>query len=150
MCANLRNDPCCSSNEVIPSTDGKIWCLECTKSREHFKTKILDSCLYFTLFYLLDQTCLQKASSLTLFIPNNSEWIASPGPSNTEAKRSKVGLGKEKPGTNTHVSTVNTAVLPSLSDTISLSSSPLYSESNTHPSSESSTLCPLSSSMKST
>ena len=41
-------------------------------------------------------------------------------------------------------------MLPLLSDTISLSSSPVYSESNTHPSSEPTTLCLLLSSMKST
>ena len=39
-------------------------------------------------------------------------------------------------------------MLPSLSDTIKLSSSPVYSESNTHPSSESTTLCSLSLFMK--
>ena len=40
-------------------------------------------------------------------------------------------------------------MLPSLFDTTSLSSSSIYSESSTHPSSESSALCSLSSSMKS-
>ena len=58
-------------------------------------------------------------------------------------------MGQEKNDKNAHISTVNFAVLPSLSDTASLSSSPIYSGSSTHPSSESSTLCSLSSSMKS-
>ena len=40
-------------------------------------------------------------------------------------------------------------MLPSLSGTTSVSSSPIYSESSIHPLSESSTLCSLSSSMKS-
>ena len=88
-------------------------------------------------------------SSLTLFIPSNSERVASPSPSNIGAERSKAGVGQEKPDKNAHISTVNITVLPSLSDTVSLSSSPIYSESSTHPSFESSTLCSLSSSMKS-
>ena len=46
-------------------------------------------CLHFTLI-------LQ--SPLTLFVHSNSEWIASPGPSNNGAKRSKVEVGHEKPG----------------------------------------------------
>ena len=81
---------------------------------------------------------------LTLFVPSDSEWVASTSPSNIGAERSKVGVGQEKPDQNAHISTVNTAVLPSLSDTVSLSSSPIYSESRTHPSSKSSTLCSLS------
>ena len=86
---------------------------------------------------------------LFLFVPSNSEWVASPGPSNIGAKRSKVWVGQEKPNKNAHILKVNIAVLPSLSDTISLSSSPVYWESSTHPSSESSSLCSLSKSMKS-
>ena len=34
---------------------------------------------------------------LTLFIPSNSEWVASPSQSNIGAKRSKAGVGQEKP-----------------------------------------------------
>ena len=56
---------------------------------------------------------------------------------------------KEKHDKNADISTVNTAVLPSLSDTISLSCSTVYSESSSHPSSESSTSCSLSTAMKS-
>ena len=55
---------------------------------------------------------------------------------------------QEIPYKNAHITTVNIAVLPSLSNTTSPSSSPNYSESSAHPPSESSTLCPLSSSMK--
>ena len=58
-------------------------------------------------------------------------------------------MEQEKSDKNALISTVIIAVLPSLSDTISLSSTPVYSESNTPPSSESATLCSLSSSMKS-
>ena len=54
-------------------------------------------------------------------------------------------MGQEKPDKNAYNSTINIAVLPSLSETISLS----YSESSTHPLSESSTSRSLSSSMKS-
>ena len=57
-------------------------------------------------------------------------------------------MGQQKLDKNAHILTVNIAVLPSLSDTISLSSSPIYSESSSFPSSESSTLCLLSSSIK--
>ena len=85
---------------------------------------------------------------LTFFIPSNSEWVTSPGPSNIGAKRSEVGKGHENPDKNAHISTVNTAVMPSLYDTMSLSSFPVDSDSSTHPPSESSTLCELSSSMK--
>ena len=92
---------------------------------------------------LCDRKCL------TLSILSNSEWVASRSPSNIRAERSKVGVGQEKPNKNARISTVNIAVLSSLSDTISLFSSPIYAESSTHPSSESSTLCSLSSSMKS-
>ena len=46
--------------------------------------------------------------------------------------------------------TVNIAVLPSLPDTTSLCTSPIYSESSTHPSSESSPICSLSKSIEST
>ena len=58
-------------------------------------------------------------------------------------------MGQEKIDKNAHILTVNIAALPSLSDTISLSFSSVYSESNTHPSSESTTLSSLSSSVKS-
>ena len=58
-------------------------------------------------------------------------------------------MGQEQPDKNAHILTVNTAVLLSLSNTTSLSSSSIYSESRAHPTSESSTLCLLSSSMKS-
>ena len=85
---------------------------------------------------------------LTHFVPSNSEWVAFPSPSNIGAKMHRWD-GAGKTYKNVHISTVNTAVLPSLSDTISLSSSPIYSESSAHPSSQSSTLCLLSSSMKS-
>ena len=105
----------------------------------------------------LASACLDKSvvmlelsfSMLTLWVPSNFEWVASPGPSNIGAKRSKVGLEPEKPNKNVYILTFNIALLPLLSDTISLFSSPVYSESNTHPSFESSTLCSLSSSMKS-
>ena len=33
---------------------------------------------------------------LTLFVPSNSEWVASPGPSDIGAKKSKVGMGQKK------------------------------------------------------
>ena len=85
---------------------------------------------------------------LNPFVPSNSNWVASPSPSSFGAKRSKVGVWQEKPDKNAHISTVKTAQLPSLSDTMSLSSSLVYSESSTHPPSESSTLCSLSSSTK--
>ena len=84
-----------------------------------------------------------------LTLASNSEWVASLGPSNAVAKRNKDGVGQEKQDKNAHISTVNTAVLPSLSDTLSLSPSPIYSESSTHLSSESSTSYLLSSSIKS-
>ena len=58
---------------------------------------------------------------LTLYVPSNSEWVASHSPSNFWAKRSKVRVGQEKPNKNAHLSTINIAVLPSLSDTVSLS-----------------------------
>ena len=86
--------------------------------------------------------------SLTLFIPSSSEWVASPSPSNIGAKRSKVGVGQEKPDKNAHISIANIAASPSVSDTTSLFSSPIYSGSSIHLSSESSTLCSLSSCMK--
>ena len=89
-----------------------------------------------------------QRTSLTLFVPSNSEWVASPGTSNTGAKRSKVWEGQEKNDQNAHRSTVNIAVLPSLTDIVSLSSSPVYSAS-TRPSSESSSLCSLSKSIES-
>ena len=38
-------------------------------------------------------------------------------------------MGQEKPDKNADILTVNIAVLPSLSDTVSLSSSPIYSGS---------------------
>ena len=34
--------------------------------------------------------------NVTLFVPNNSGWVATPSPSNTGAKRSKGGVGQEK------------------------------------------------------
>ena len=58
-------------------------------------------------------------------------------------------MGQEKHNKNADILTLNTAVLPSLSDTISLSCSTVYSESSSHPSSESSTSCSLSTAMKS-
>ena len=75
-----------------------------------------------------------EALWLTLFMPSKSEWVASSSPSDIGAKRSKVGVGEEKTDINAHISTVNIAVLPSLFDTVSLSSSPIYSESSTRPS----------------
>ena len=54
-------------------------------------------------------------------------------------------MGQEKNNQYAHISTVNIAVLPSLSDTVPLFFSPVYSESSTHPSSESTTLCSPSS-----
>ena len=87
--------------------------------------------------------------NLTLFLPSNSEWVASRNPSNVGAKRCKVWTGQEKNNKNAHISTVNIAVLLSLSELTSLSSSSIYSESSTHWSSESSAICSLSSSMKS-
>ena len=83
------------------------------------------------------------------FVLSNSEWVASPSLSNIGAKRRKAGVGQEKPDKNADVSTVNAAMLPSLSDTISLHSFPIYSKWSIHPSSKSSTLCSLLSSMKS-
>ena len=56
---------------------------------------------------------------------------------------------QEKSYKNAYILTVNITVLPSLSDTVSLSSSPLYSQSNTQPLSKSTTLSLQSSSMKS-
>ena len=53
-------------------------------------------------------------SSLTLFVPSNSERVASPSSSNIGAKRSKAGVGQEKPDKNAHISTINIAVLPLL------------------------------------
>ena len=101
-------------------------------------------------FYPICSQCGSPGcSNLTLFVPSNSEWVASPSPSNIWAKRRKVGTGQEKHDKDAHISTVNIAVLPSLSDTTSLSSFPVYSESSTHPSSKSSSLCSLSSFMKS-
>ena len=41
-------------------------------------------------------TDAESVSILTLFIPNNSEWVASPGPSNVGAKRSNLGVWPEK------------------------------------------------------
>ena len=87
--------------------------------------------------------------SATPFIPCNPQWVASSSPSNIGAKMHKIGTGRRKLGKNVHMSAVNIVVFPSLSDTTSLSSSPIYSEPSTHPSSETSTLCSLSSSMKS-
>ena len=93
----------------------------------------------------IEHSMLRVTTYLTLFVPSNSQCVACPGPSDIGAKRSKVGVGQEKPDKNAHILTVNNAVLPSLSNTSSLSSSPSYSESRAHPSSESSTLCLLSS-----
>ena len=98
--------------------------------------------------FLYFQRPAKFLASLTLYVPRNSEWVASPGPSNTGAKRSKVGVGQEKPDKNAHISTVNFSVLPSHSATILLSSSSIYSESSNHSSSQSSTLCSLWSSKK--
>ena len=81
----------------------------------------------------LDQVPVNSATSTLIhFVPSNSEWVTSPSPSNIGAKRSKVGVGQEKPDESAHILTVNIAVLPSLSDTISLFFSPIYSESSTH------------------
>ena len=66
---------------------------------------------------------LQGLFDLTLSVPSNSEWVVSSGPSNIGAKRNKVGVAQEKPDKNAHISTVNIAVLPLLSDTIIHSSS---------------------------
>ena len=55
---------------------------------------------------------------------------------------------RQKKKKKAHISTVNIAVLPSLSDTVSLSSYPIHSESSTDLSFESSTLWSLSLSMK--
>ena len=46
-------------------------------------------------------------------------------------------VGQETRDKNADILTVNIAVLPSLSNTTPLSSSPIYSESSTHPSSKS-------------
>ena len=56
-------------------------------------------------------------------------------------------MGQKKTDKNAHILTDDSAVLPSLSDTTSLSSCPILAESNTHPLTKSSTLCLLSSSM---
>ena len=65
----------------------------------------------------LDQVPVNSATSTLIhFVPSNSEWVTSPSPSNIGAKRSKVGLGQEKPDINADISTVNIAVLPSLSN----------------------------------
>ena len=83
-----------------------------------------------------------KCCYLTLFEVSNSESVASPSPGDIGAKRSRVGVGQEKHGKNAHISTVNLTLqccqhsLPQ----ISLSSSPVYSESSSHPLTESSTL----------
>ena len=108
-------------------------------------------CCAFSLILQFNLWCLLMLLwyTLTLSIPSNSEWVASPGPRNIGAKRSTVRVEQEKPDKNAHILIVNTAVLPALSDTISLYSSPVYSESSTYPFSKSSTLCLLSSSMKS-
>ena len=58
---------------------------------------------------------------------------------------SKLGVGQEKTDKNAYISTVNTVVLPSLSDTMLFSFSPVYSELGIHPLSKSLTLCSLSS-----
>ena len=76
--------------------------------------------------------CLRRSAVLALFVPSNSEWVASSSPSNIGAKRSKVGVGQEKPDESAHILTVNIAVLPSLSDTISFFFSGIYSGSSTH------------------
>ena len=57
---------------------------------------------------------------LTLFVPSNSEGVASPGPSNIGAKRSKVWVEQENPDKNALISTVSIAVWPSLTQFHSL------------------------------
>ena len=93
------------------------------------------------------QHTVYTLTSLTLSIPSNSEWVTSPSPSITGAKRSKVGVGQEKPNKNAHISTVNTAVLPSVSRARFHSPPPPFIQNQTpihHPS----TSGLLSSSMK--
>ena len=103
----------------------------------HIRVTKIKFCI-ICLMYVATMQCL------TLFVSRTSEWVASPGPSNIGAKRGKVWVGHDKPDKNVHILTVSTAVLPLFSDTTSLSSSPIYSESRTHPSSELSSSCPLS------
>ena len=108
-------------------------------------------CCAFSLILQFNLWCLLMLLwyTLTLSIPSNSEWVASPGPRNIGAKRSTVRVEQEKPDKNAHILIVNTAVLPALSDTISLSFSQVYSEPSTHPMSKSSTLCLLLKSIES-
>ena len=68
-------------------------------------------------------------------IPSNSEWVVPLAQVILGLWEPKLGWGRKKTDKNAHILTVNTAVLPSLSDTISLSSAPIYSESSIHPSS---------------
>ena len=77
----------------------------------------------FSFIWLKKNNC-----SLTLFVPTNSEWVASPGPSNIGLRGAKFGYSSKKTDKNAHTLIVNIAVLQSVSDTISLSSSPVYSE----------------------
>ena len=58
-------------------------------------------------------------------------------------------MGQDQPDKNAQIAIVDIAMLPSLSNTMSLSSSPIYSGSSTHPSSKSATFCSLSSATKS-
>ena len=76
------------------------------------------SCQFFCFFFF--------PLAFTLFIPSNSQWVASLGPNNAGTKRSKVGVGHEKPDKNAYISTDNTAVLPSLCDTLNLQDPSLF------------------------
>ena len=55
---------------------------------------------YFSFLFTLLLPCTTLSMSavfhLTFFVPSNSEWVASPGPSNSGAKRSKVWVGTGK------------------------------------------------------
>ena len=97
------------------------------REREIGKTEVL--CLTHWNSWMMGMfRWARRGDGLNLFVPSNSEWVTSPGPSNTGAKRSKVWVGHEEPDKNAHISTVNTAVLPSLSDTISPFRIPVYSD----------------------
>ena len=79
--------------------------------------------------------------NLILFVLSISGWVESLPLADVilGQRRAKSGLGREKrkkeSDKNAHILTVDTAALPSFSDTISLSSSPVYSESSSHSSS---------------
>ena len=98
----------------------------------HKHTHCKPSCLRKLLRLILFASLTFKPSCLlTLFIPSNTEWVTSPSPSNVVAKMSRVGVGQEKPDKKTFQKL--TLQCCHHSDTISLSSSLIYSESSTHP-----------------